>query len=103
MRLCSSLKASGSRLVTKLLSQRNVDMYLLTSALSELPLKASLTLIKQATAKSNSQFIKILALTDIALVICHAHNQHSYIQICEKLRLDAIWGYILGLYQVWRR
>lgn len=75
-------------------------MYLLASTLMEIPLNASLILIKRAVATSSSQFIKILALNDVALVLCQINHQQSYTQLCKQLRLDATWGYILSCYQV---
>lgn len=94
------MKSTLTDLLTKLMSQRNIDVHLALAAFSDMPANSSLTLIKKTSATFGSQFLRIIALSNIAIVICFRNGQDVYAAKSTALRLEAIWGYILNLYGV---
>lgn len=98
--MSSTLKGCVARILTRLMSQRNLDVQLTLASLLDLPASTGLSLIKKNAASFGSQFIRILALTNVALVLCSTHKQEEYKKKCMVLKQDSIWGYILSKYGV---
>lgn len=98
--MSSSLKRTVNSLLTKLISHRNLDVFLILSALLDLPIPVSLSLIKNNVAAFGAQFLRIMSLANIALVICSNHKQNEFLKACQKIKHESVWGYILGNYGV---
>ena len=94
------MKGSILSLLTRLMSQRNLDVQVTLTALLDLPVSAGLSLIKKNAASFGAQFIRILSLTNVALVVCATHKQTEYGHKCLALKQDSIWGYVLSKYGV---
>lgn len=90
------LKHSVDSLLSKLFSLRNLDVHLLLSTLTDLPITSSLSLVKKNASSSGSQFLRVLSLTNIASVLCLHGGQGDYLRRCVSLKTEAIWGYLLS-------
>ena len=100
--LNNKLKTSVTSLISRLMSRRNLDMHLTLVSLLDLPVSAALSVIKKNAASFGSQFLRIMSLTNAALVICNNHKQSEYLATCSVLKKEAIWGYVLSKYGVSR-
>ena len=98
--ISSTLKGCVMRILTRLMSQRNLDVHVTLSSLPDLPPSAGLSLIKKNASSFGSQFIRLLALTNVALVLCSTYKQEEYLKKCMVLKQDSIWGFILSKYGV---
>ncbi|XP_067943419.1 kinetochore-associated protein 1-like [Watersipora subatra] len=98
--LCSELKATLSVLLPKLLSHRNLDVHLTLAALLDMSPRASLSLAKKSAASFGSQFLRIMSLTNVALVISQHYKQTESLERCLLLKQEAIWGHVLAKHGV---
>lgn len=98
--LGGTLESTTAVLVSKILSQINLDIHLALTSLLDLSFNSSLPLVRKSAASYGSQYLRTVSLSNVTLVICDVSNQDAYKCTCQSLKKDAIWGYLLSLYGV---
>jgi len=94
------MKESSLALVKKTMSQRNLDVAYCLATCLNLPAPQALSYIKKHAASYGSQYLRTIALSNVAITLCHIKNLSRYASECSTVKKDAIWGYIVSKYKV---